>query len=747
MPRFGSMADCNAHRQPRLSNHNIRASTKGGAPTIDRATSPGDCRYTFVERIQKERRFVTEQTTYRVGIDIGGTFTDVVLLNSKTQAITFAKAPTTPADRAIGFFDGLDLVQQASGARNAEITEIVHGSTVATNAVLEQKGSRLGLITTQGFRDILQIGRAYIPGIFTNFLRYKKPDPLVPLERVREAPERMSVDGRVLRPLDEDAVRAAIASLLDDEIEALAICLLHSYANPSHEIRIEEIARELSPELFISRSSATLPEYREFERTVTTVLNAYVMPAVDRYLGSITRGLTERTYPASLSIVRSDAGIMSIGAAIERPVNTVLSGPAGGVKGASVIAAAAGHPNIVSMDMGGTSTDVCLSTAGEPRLSTDAWVSHFPIRVPIIDITTIGAGGGSVAQVAPSGALRVGPESAGADPGPACYGRGGMKPTVTDANLVLGRLPRELAGGGVTLDLEAARRVIAEGVAKPLHLSVEQAAEGIVRIVDENMLGALRVVSVARGMDPRELTLVPFGGAGPVHGCQLARLAGISTVLVPAAPGVLSAMGFLLADVRQVFSRTMVGIIGELALDRYNQEITGLMADAIAWLEQEDIPATDRSIEVTLDLRYKGQAYELPIPATVPLTSAALDAARAAFDIEHKRRYGYDQPFTRVEVVTVRVTAIGLLPTPELQRHASEGPDASQAVTARTRVFFEGAWVETDVYQRNLLRSGNEFTGPALVLQDDCTTVIHPGQQVRVDDLLNLVVTTETEAN
>jgi N-methylhydantoinase A len=689
---------------------------------------------------------VTDGSTYRVGIDIGGTFTDVVLLNAKTQSITFAKAATTPADRAIGFFHGLDMVLQASGADAKAISQIVHGSTVATNAVLEEKGSRLGLITTQGFRDILQIGRAYIPGIFTNFLRYKKPDPLVPLERVREVPERLSVDGRVLRPLDEDAVRVAIASLLDDGIEALAISLMHSYVNPAHEIRIEEIARGLSPGLFISRSSATLPEYREFERTVTTVLNAYVMPAVDRYLGSITNGLMERELPAELSIVRSDAGIMSIGAAIERPVNTVLSGPAGGVKGASVIAAAAGHPNIVSMDMGGTSTDVCLSTAGEPRLSTDAWVSHFPIRVPIIDITTIGAGGGSIAQVAPSGALRVGPESAGAEPGPACYGRGGTRPTVTDANLVLGRLPVELAGGEVTLDLEAARRVVEEGVAKPLGLTVEQAAEGIVRIVDENMLGALRVVSVARGMDPRELTLVSFGGAGPVHGCQLARLAGISTVLVPAAPGVLSAMGFLLADVRQVFSKTLVGTIGELDVDRYNQEIDTLIGSATAWLDQEQIPTEDRAIEVNFDLRYRGQAYELPISVEAILSEAALAEAKASFHQEHKRRYGYDQPFTNVEIVTLRVTAIGIVPTPELPRLPLEGPDAAQAIAARSQVYFDGAWQETPVYERALLRPGNRFSGPALVRQDDCTTVIHPGQDVRVDDLLDLIVTNAEEA-
>lgn len=693
-----------------------------------------------------ERAVVTDESTYRVGIDIGGTFTDVVLLNAETQAITFAKAPTTPQDRAVGFFHGLDMVLQASGADARAISQIVHGSTVATNAVLEEKGSRLGLITTQGFRDILQIGRAYIPGIFTNYLRYKKPEPLVPLERVREVPERLSVDGRILRPLDEDAVRVAIASLLDDDIEALAISLMHSYVNPAHEIRIEEIARELSPELFISRSSATLPEYREFERTVTTVLNAYVMPAVDRYLGSITNGLSERDLPAELSIVRSDAGIMSIGAAIERPVNTVLSGPAGGVKGASVIAAAAGHPNIVSMDMGGTSTDVCLSTAGEPRLSTDAWVSHFPIRVPIIDITTIGAGGGSIAQVAPSGALRVGPESAGAEPGPACYGRGGTRPTVTDANLVLGRLPVELAGGEVMLDVEAARRVVDEDVAKPLGLTVEQAAEGIVRIVDENMLGALRVVSVARGMDPRELTLVPFGGAGPVHGCQMARLAGISTVLVPAAPGVLSAMGFLLADVRQVFSRTMVGTIGELEIDRYNQEIAGLIGDAAAWLDQEQTPAEDRAIEVNFDLRYTGQAYELPIATDATLSETSLQEAKASFHEEHKRRYGYDQPFTNVEVVTLRVTAIGIVPAPELPRLPLEGPDAAHAIATQGRVYFEGAWQETPVYERALLRPGNQFSGPALVRQDDCTTVIHPGQDVRVDDLLNLIVTNAEEA-
>src|SRR5215216_3301172 len=383
---------------------------------------------------------------YRLAIDIGGTFTDVVLLDSTTQRLTFVKAPTTPADRSLGFFAGIDGVLEAADAPPHNVRTIAHGSTVATNAVLEGKGSRLGLITTLGFRDILEIGRAYIPGIFTNFLRWQKPERLVPLERVRAVPERIAADGTVIAPLDEAAAREAIQELLAEGIESLAIALLHSYANPDHERRVEALAREMAPDLFVSRSSVVLPEYREYERTTTTVLNAYVMPMVDRYLGHIQDGLANKGLPSRISIVRSDAGVMSLTAALERPVNTVLSGPAGGVKGASAVAAAAGWPNVVSMDMGGTSTDVCLSTESEPGLSTDTWISHYPIKVPIIDITTIGAGGGSLASITPSGALQVGPQRAGAEPGPASYGRGGDRPTVTDANLVLGRLPVTLAG-------------------------------------------------------------------------------------------------------------------------------------------------------------------------------------------------------------------------------------------------------------------------------------------------------------
>jgi N-methylhydantoinase A len=684
---------------------------------------------------------------YRLAIDIGGTFTDVVLLDAATQRLTFVKAPTTPADRSLGFFAGIDGVLEAADAPPHNVRTIAHGSTVATNAVLEGKGSRLGLITTLGFRDMLEIGRAYIPGIFTNFLRWQKPERLVPLERVRAVPERVAADGTVIAPLDEAAAREAIQELLAEGIESLAIALLHSYANPDHERRVEALAREMAPDLFVSRSSAVLPEYREYERTMTTVLNAYVMPTVDRYLGRIRDGLERKGLPSGISIVRSDAGVMSMTTALERPVNTVLSGPAGGVLGASAVAAAAGYANVVSMDMGGTSTDVCLSTSGEPRLSTETWVSHYPVKVPIIDITTIGAGGGSIASVSPSGALRVGPQSAGAEPGPACYDRGGSLPTVTDANLVLGRLPLALAGGAVQLDLEAARKAIETHVAIPLELTVEAAALGIIRIVDEGMLGALRVVSVQRGIDPRELALVPFGGAGPVHGAELARLAGIETMLVPSSPGVLSALGFLLADVKQVFTLTRVGVIGQIDENAYQRDLDQLIAGATAWLEREGVPESDWAMEVALDLRYRGQAYEIPIPVKLPLDETAWSDAAAQFHNEHKRRYGYDQRLVPVEVVTLRVTAIGTLPKPELQRRELGPADAEVAIIDRAPVIFAEGTLETPVYKRSGLEPGACLTGPALVVQSDCTTVIHPGQTAKVDAFGNLIVGTGVTAN
>lgn len=684
----------------------------------------------------------SDAAQYRVGIDIGGTFTDVVLFDTYEQRLRFAKVSTTPSDPADGFFTGIEKVLAQNGNDPRRVGGIFHGSTVATNAVLERKGSRMGLLVTQGFRDILEIGRAYIPGIFTNNFSWQTPERLVPLELVREIPERLAVDGSVVRALDEDAARALIAELLEHGIESVAISLIHSYVNPMHEQQLEQFVRAVAPNLPVSRSSDVLPEYREYERTMTTVLNAYVMPAVARYLQRIEDGLTARGFASEVRIMRSDAGVMSLEAAQERPVNTILSGPAGGVKGATYVAAVAGYPNVVSIDMGGTSTDVCLSTSSAPLLSTDTWVSDYAIKVPILDITTIGAGGGSLAYVSSAGALRVGLRSAGADPGPACYGRGGTRPTVTDANLVLGRLPTELAGGEIHLDVARARAAVLEHIARPLGLSLEEAAYGVIRIVNENMLGALRVVSVQWGIDPRDLVLVPFGGAGPVHGADLARQCGIGTMFVPAAPGVLSALGFLLADVRNIFTLTRVGLIGDLDIEAYNRDLARLIEQADAWLQREGVPPDDRDIEVALDLRYKGQAYELPIVVPGALDLAAWQSAAERFHGEHKSRYGYDQPFARIEVVTLRVTATGNLPKIAFAPQPVERPDASAAVLATGPVYFDGAFYESTFYDRARLRPGNMLAGPAIIVQDDCTTVIGLEQTLAVDGYGNLIVRT-----
>jgi len=600
----------------------------------------------------------------------------------------------------------------------------------------------MGLLVTQGFGDILEIGRAYIPGIFTNNMSWQVPDRLVPLELVREIPERLAVDGSIVRTFDEDAARVAIDDLLQRDVEAVAISLIHSYVNPTHEQQLEQLVHAAAPDLPVSRSSEVLPEYREYERTMTTVLNAYVMPAVARYLQRIEAGLGVRGFRCDVQIMRSDAGVMSLAAARERPVNTVLSGPAGGVKGATYVAAMAGYPNVVSIDMGGTSTDVCLSASSEPLLSTDTWISDYAIKVPILDITTIGAGGGSLAYVSSAGALRVGPQSAGADPGPACYGRNGERPTVTDANLVLGRLPTELAGGEIRLDVERARAAVLEHVARPLGLSLEEAAHGIIRIVNENMLGALRVVSVQRGIDPRDLVLVPFGGAGPVHGAELARQCGIGTMMVPAAPGVLSALGFLLADVKNLFTLTRVGLIGNLDIDAYNRDLARLIDQASAWLHREGVAPDDREIQVALDLRYKGQAYELPVVMPGRFDAAVWRSAAERFHIEHNRRYGYDQPFAQIEVVTLRVTAIGNLPKLTFAPQPAASADAAAAVISTSAVYFDGDYHDCIFYDRSRLHPGNQIAGPAIIVQDDCTTVLGLGQSLIVDTIGNLIVRT-----
>lgn len=673
-----------------------------------------------------------------VGIDIGGTFTDVVVFDPATRRIVTAKASSTPGQPAIGFFNGIELAIP-DPERRKQVTRVLHGSTIATNTVLEGTGSRIGLLVTAGFRHMLEVGRAYIPGIFTNYMSWIKPERLVPLELVREINERLAVDGSVVKELDSDAAKAEIKDLVDQGVEAFAISLIHSYTNDAHEKQVEGLINEVAPDMFVSRSSEVLPEYREYERTMTTVLNAYVMPATSRYLHAIEKGFADRNLSPEVAIVRSDAGVMSLNAARERPVNTVLSGPAGGVKGASFLAAAAGYPDIVTMDMGGTSTDVCLSTAAEPRIANDTWVAQYPVKIPILDITTIGAGGGSIAHVTNSGSLRVGPRSAGAMPGPACYGRGGTLPTVTDAHLVLGRLPEKLADGALVLDRQASIEAVREHVAKPLGISVEAAAEGIIRIVNANMLGALQVVSVQRGIDPRELTLVPFGGAGPLHSGELARQLGMKSTLVLPTPGVLSALGFLLADITQVFTRTRIGVVGDLDIAAYNSDLQDLVARGTEWLIREGVPEAQRRIEVTVDLRYSGQAFEITLPVSLPLDAAAFTKLASDFHAEHKRRYGFDQN-AQVEVVTLRVTMIGMLPKLTVEPLEMAGPESDHAKIDERPIYLEGAFHTASIYDRTKLQPGNQLVGPAVVVQPDCTTLVIVGQKLTIDQYGNMLI-------
>lgn len=684
----------------------------------------------------------------RIAVDVGGTFTDLVMVRDATGEVHVTKTRTTPADPSLGLITGIRKLLSTGRVDPQEVAVLLFASTVATNAVLQLSGARIGLMVTAGFRDILEIGRANIPGRLTNESTYRRPERLVPLERVREVDERCLPDGVVLRPLEEAGARRAIRELLDQGVESIAISLLHSYANPSHERRIRELIAEESPGMLVSLSSDVLPEYREYERTMTTVLNSYVMPVMDRAIRGVRERLASAGLSPSLRVVRSDGGVMSAEATVQRPVNTVLSGPAAGVYGAAHVARMAGYGNAISLDMGGTSTDVALATGGAGRIRADAKIGEYPVKIPIMDVATIGAGGGSIAYLAADGALHVGPRSAGADPGPVCYAQGGTEVTVTDANLVLGRLPPYLVGGEIRLDAEEARAAM-EALARRVGMDPVALAAGIVTIADEKMLGALRVVSVQRGYDPRDFVLIPFGGAGPVHAGQLCRLLGIPTAVVPPAPGVLSAVGALVADVTCVFGCTWIHPVDRISPEEGERAMVRLAAEAMAWLESEGIAPEDRDLLFTADLRYAGQASEVSVPTSRHLTPDTIDTTLAAFHAEHRRLYGFDwRGQLPVELVALKATGLGrvkkanVLDVPEgMSKGWSTGGGAQgDALIGSRPAFFDGRFVDTPCYLRGLLGVGERVFGPAIVEQLDCTTVVHPGQVATVDEQLNLVL-------
>jgi len=679
----------------------------------------------------------------RIAADVGGTFTDLVMTYERTGEVYVAKTRTTPADPAVGLMAGIRDLLRNSGAPPHDVSNLLFASTVATNAVLQLAGARIGLIVTKGFRHILEIGRANIPGRLTNELMYRRPERLVPLERVREVDQRCLADGSILRPLDEEDARAAIRDVLAQRVECIAVALLHSYANPLHERRIRELAAELAPETAVTLSSDVLPEYREYERTMTTVLNAYVMPVMERTVRGIEERLREDGLVPALAVVRSDGGLMSAEAVVRWPVNTVLSGPAAGVSGAAYIARLAGYSNAISLDMGGTSTDVSLTAGGVARIRAGTSISEYPVKIPITDVVTIGAGGGSIAYVSSTGALHVGPRSAGAEPGPVCYDQGGDEVTVTDANLVLGRLPPALLGGTIALNVGRARDAV-EALARRLGMDLLQLAHGILAIANEKMLGALRVVSVQRGYDPRDFVLIPFGGAGPMHSGDLCRLLGVRTGVIPPVPGVLSAVGALVSDVTCVFSRTRIQEIGRLALADVNDVQAGLAAEAQAWLIEEGIAPEHRELARTADLRYVGQAYEVSVLAPERFTPERLAATVETFHAEHRRLYGFDwRGQVPVEMVAIAVTGRGRVPQLPTAPRPRDGVPAGDARTGARPVYFDGCFTDTPCYDRSRLEPGAAVAGPAVIEQMDCTTVILPGQAARVDGYLNLVVREE----
>ena len=676
---------------------------------------------------------------YAIALDVGGTFTDVTLLGPGADGLFITKTPTTPADPSQGFLAGVAKALALAGASPQALDQVLHGTTIATNAILEGKGARTGLLITQGFRFVLEIGRHDIPR-HANMFAWQKPSRPVPPELIFEIPERVGVDGEQLTPVDATAVRSAACRLRDAGVASVAVCFLHSYASPAHERRAREALLAEHPDAAVSLSSEVLPVFREYERAMATVLNAYVLPLVGHYVARLEGELRARGVRAPLRIMKSNGGVIGADVVRGQPIHTALSGPAAGVVGARLVGQAAGFASLISVDVGGTSADVCLIRDGEVEVTSEGRVGVWPLHVPMIDVHTIGAGGGSIARMAEDGTLTVGPQSAGAVPGPVCYGMGGDEPTVTDAHLVLGRVPPALVGGEIRLDVEAARRAILERIARPLGLSLEAAASGILQIVDNNMVGAIRLVSVERGHDPRDFALVPFGGAGPLHGGSLAALLGMRTVVIPRHPGVLSTLGLLATDVRNDYARTSLQKPPHHDLAAVAAIYGNLEREATAWLSTEGVPPDQRRLQRLADLRYRHQGFEITVPWNEPDLSA--DGLVRRFHERHRRLYTYALEDAPVEIVTLRVSATGGLRRLTLPRLPARRGSAAQARTGRRRVYFEeaGGWVECATYDRESLPPGGVLAGPAIVEQLDATTVVLPGQRATVDRIGNLIV-------
>jgi N-methylhydantoinase A len=681
--------------------------------------------------------------THNLGVDVGGTFTDVIVFDEDTRRLTIDKVLSTPANPSKGVIAGVEEAVSKAGASVADLDLLFHGTTVVTNMLLEETGSRVGLLTSPGHEDVLHLARAWTPGPLYGWIGMEKPDPLADLVDTRSVGGRIgSPGGEELRPLDEESVRKAVSELAESGVEALTVALLNSYLNPTHEQRVREIVAQEVPDLPVSVSSEIVPEYGEYERTLTTVINDYARPTVIAYLDDLDESLSDAGSTATMNVVRSDGGLMSSAAAKARPVELALSGPSGGVVGAATIASKKGVPDVLTLDMGGTSTDVSLVEDGRPETTRQTKVGYREFKSRAVDVNTVGAGGGSVARVQLSGSLQVGPESAGADPGPACYGQGGTEPTVTDANVVLGRIPPSVRlGGKVEIDNEAAREAVST-IADERGSTIEEAAQAILDIVNENMHGALRVVSVERGYDPREFGLVAFGGAGPMHANALVDVMGSYPLVVPPGPGVMSAFGFLTSDVQNEFSETYLETDLDVDGGDVHDELRALEEEAREWLDSEGVDGADHTFEHFADCRYYRQDIQMSIPVDPEalLDDEGLAEIKADFEGRHDRRFGFslDAP---LEIANLRVIGRGAVDGVTIEEYELGDPDPSAARVDTQEVYFDDAYHETEIYDRAELRPGNEVAGPAIVVEDDSTVVIQPDHTATVDRYANLEIT------
>jgi N-methylhydantoinase A len=674
----------------------------------------------------------------RIGIDTGGTFTDVVALDEVSGELVATKIPSTPNDPADGVMAGVAKMLAMLDAEPSSISAISHGTTVATNQLLEGQIDRLGFITTEGYEFVLEIARQSVPDGYGNSYFWVKPDRIVTADLVRTVGGRLDYTGAEIRPLDEQSVVAAAHFFRERGVTAIGVCLLHSYADPRHEVRVREILHREHPHAVVSISSDVLREYREYERSMTTLVDAAVKPRMSRYIAAISERL-----PAGVPfyVMKSNGGVLSAAEVVHQPITTVLSGPAAGALGAAFVARRAGFTRVLTCDGGGTSTDVSVVLGGEPTLTTEGSVGAHPSKIPMIDVVTVGAGGGSIAWVSPEGLLKVGPRSAGADPGPMCYGAGGSEVTVTDAHVALGRIPPRLLGGEISLDVAAARRGIDE-LASTLRLTGQACAVGILEISAWNQANALRRITVKRGMDVRDFALVTFGGSGSLLACRLMDVLGVPTVVVPPTPGNVSAFGLLTVDVKNDYVRTALAKHAELDIDRAEAIFAELRSLASAALDREGFARDQHRFDRSADLRYFGQAFEVGVPLPDrPLDKAAADDVAAAFHDAHRALYGYDfadDPRQQVEWVNLRVSGIGPIARPELPELPSRSGPAPYASVRR--VCFD-EYVDAAIYQRSELAPGDEIVGPAIIEEFGATVPVHPGFCARVDAFGNLVVT------